>query len=142
MALAPLLFAAAACGGAPAPAAPGPSKAQYTVKPNTTLRPGLGVTDCGTFTLAQGEQLPDQAARCFADEAGAGHRALLKVTRPTVEGAPIHVTYTSGDDGRTEVVTDSRADNFGPKEVTTEDCQGPEPGPYGIEFTSCVRVTK
>ncbi|MBL7262168.1 DUF4362 domain-containing protein [Paractinoplanes lichenicola] len=78
-------------------------------------------------------------ARCFVDAASAGHRAWLQVSWPTVEGDPIHVTYLSGDDGHIEVVTDSRADGFGPKPVTTEDCQGPKPARQGIEFTTCVK---
>ncbi|MCM4077836.1 hypothetical protein [Paractinoplanes hotanensis] len=108
--------------------------------PSTTLSPGQGVPaaiDCGTFVLDQGDTLPDNPARCFVDAAQAGHPARLKVTRPTVEGAPIPVTYTAGADGRTEVVTDSRRDGFGPKQVTRQTCQGPSVADYGIDFTRC-----
>ncbi|MBM2620234.1 DUF4362 domain-containing protein [Actinoplanes sp. LDG1-06] len=111
-------------------------------QPSTTLNPGQGAQDCGTFRLGQGEALPDNAKRCFIDAASAGHRATLTVTWPTVEGDPIQVTYTSGTDGHTEVVTDSRADNFGPKTITTENCQGPKPATQGIDFTTCAPVRK
>ncbi|MCO8269847.1 DUF4362 domain-containing protein [Actinoplanes sp. TRM 88003] len=107
--------------------------------PSTTLRPGQGALDCGTFVLGQGEKLPDTAARCFVDAAQAGHRARLAVTRPTVEGDPIPVTYTSGTDGRTEVITDSRQDGFGPKEITRQTCQGPAVADYSITFTRCTQ---
>ena len=112
--------------------------------PSTTLRPGPGrsaALDCGTFVLGQGDTLPDSAARCFIDAAQAGHPARLKVTRPTVEGDPIPVTYTAGTDGRTEVVTDSRQDGFGPKEVTRQTCQGPAAARSSIEFTRCTHPT-
>ncbi|MBU2664206.1 hypothetical protein KOI35_11955 [Actinoplanes bogorensis] len=106
--------------------------------PSATLSPGQGLIDCGTVILEQGDKLPRTAAECFVDAASAGHRAYLAVTRPTVEGDPIPVTYTSNDSGHVEVVTDSRADGFGPKTITTEKCQGPRVGDYGVDFTKCV----
>nr|WP_221379614.1 hypothetical protein [Actinoplanes polyasparticus] len=115
-------------------------RAGGTGKPSTTLSPGQGVPaalDCGTFVLGQGDKPPESATRCFVDAAQAGHPARLKVTRPTVEGDPIPVTYTAGADGRTEVLTDSRQDGFGPKQITREICQGPSVAEFGIKFNRC-----
>jgi hypothetical protein len=108
--------------------------------PSTTLSPGQGTPDrldCGTFTLGQADTLPDSAARCFIDAASAGHPARLKVTSPTVEGDPIPVTYTAGADGRTEVITDTRQDGFGPRQITRQTCQGPSPAAKSLLFTKC-----
>lgn len=71
------------------------------------------VTDCGTFNLSQGEELPDSAIRCFEETAQARHRARLEETRLTVEDDPIPVTYIADAGGRVEVITDSRQDTFG-----------------------------
>lgn len=95
-----------------------------------------GATDCGTFTLSQGEQFPEAAARCLIDAASAGRPARLQVTRPTVEGDPIPITYTSGEDGRVEVVTDSRQDKWGQQVITRETCTGPTAAPE-LTFAQC-----
>ncbi|AEV86602.1 hypothetical protein ACWT_5585 [Actinoplanes sp. SE50] len=95
-----------------------------------------GVTDCGTFTLGQGESLPASAARCLIEAVHAGRPARLAVTRPTVEGDPIPVTYTAGADGRVEVVTDARRDRFGGRTVTRDFCTGPSATPE-LEFARC-----
>ncbi len=105
--------------------------------PSTTLSPGQGEIVCGTFTLGQGEDFPQDAARCFVDAATAGRPVTLSVTRPTMEGDPIPVTYTAGDDGRVTVVTDSRQDGFGARNVTTATCQGPVITADGLDFTRC-----
>ncbi|MCY1145589.1 hypothetical protein OWR29_46945 [Actinoplanes sp. Pm04-4] len=118
---------------------PRPSAADRS-GPSTTLSPGQGVParlDCGTFTLGQADTLPGSAARCFIDAASAGHPARLKVTSPTVEGDPIPVTYTAGADGRTEVITDTRQDGFGPQQITRQTCQGPSPAAKSLLFTKC-----
>jgi hypothetical protein len=117
--------ALAACGepsSSPQPAAPSAS----------------AVTDCGTFTLSQGERLAEQAARCLVEAVQAGRPARLKVTRPTTEGDPIPVTYTAGADGRIEVVTDSRQDEFGEQTITRATCTGPVATP-GLDFADCAQ---
>jgi hypothetical protein len=83
------------------------------------------VTDCGTFVLNQGEEVPESAVRCLAEAVRAGTPARLKATRPTTEGDPLPITYTAGTDGSVAVLTDSRQDKFGVRTITREICTGP-----------------
>jgi uncharacterized protein DUF4362 len=94
------------------------------------------VADCGTFTMKQGERFPGDGARCLIEATQAGRPALLRVTRPTVEGDPIHFTYEARD-GRVEVVTDSREDGFGAKEVVSHACTGPTFKDEQLDFATC-----
>ena len=96
--------------------------------------------DCGTFNLAQGEELPESAARCLVEAAEAGKPARLKATRLTTEGDPIPVTYTAGTDGRVEVITDSRQDAFGVPAITRQICTGPVAVPE-LDFAQCSEAT-
>ncbi|WP_250035134.1 hypothetical protein [Paractinoplanes maris] len=117
-------------------------RAGSTEGPSTTLSPGQGLpdaVDCGTFDLGKRDTLPGDAARCFVDAAQAGHPARLAVTRLSVEGDPIPVTYTAGADGHTRVVTDHRQDNFGSKNITQQTCQGPSPTAHAIAFARCTQ---
>ena len=79
-------------------------------------------TDCGTFTLGQGEGLPGSAVRCFIDAVRAGQAADLKVTRPTIEGDPIPMSLHANPDGQILVINDSRQDRFGNQVVTRYVC--------------------
>ena len=99
------------------------------------------VTDCGTFDLPVGEGLPDAAARCLIEAVQAGHSARLTVTRPSVEGDPIPVTYTAGADRRVEVRTDLRQDRFGARVVTRQTCTGPVFTGRGLDFGRCSEST-
>jgi hypothetical protein len=58
------------------------------------------VTDCGTFSLGQGEGLPESALTCFIDGFHAARPTRLTVTAPTTEGDPISTSYAAGADGR------------------------------------------
>jgi len=123
----------AACGGSDA----APRAAATGADPRSVI------TDCGTFNLPQGDGLPDSAARCLVEAVQARHAARLKVTRPTTEGDPIHVTYTAGGDGRVEVITDSRQDRFtGPTNriITRQTCTGPI-GTLRLDFAECSEPT-
>ncbi|MDG4788807.1 hypothetical protein O7626_23260 [Micromonospora sp. WMMD1102] len=80
--------------------------------------------DCGTFKLAQGEQLPGSAVRCLTGAAAAGEPAHLQETRPTVEGDPITTTYIVDAQGQVRVVFDTRADRFGSGKVHLQSCTG------------------
>jgi hypothetical protein len=123
----------AACGGEPDP----PPRATVAgATPSATVV----LADCGTYELSQGDEVPESAARCLVEAVGAGRPARLKVTRPTTEGDPIPVTYTAGADGRVEVITDSRQDNFGAKVVTRHTCTGPVATPR-LDFTHCAEPT-
>ena len=59
------------------------------------------------------------------------------MTRPTTEGDPIPVTYTAGAGGRVEVITDSRRDNFGPRDITRQTCTGPVFTKHELTFAGC-----
>ncbi|MFI6760570.1 DUF4362 domain-containing protein [Micromonospora sp. NPDC050417] len=99
------------------------------------------LTDCGTFVLSQGEALTDNAVKCFVDAVQAGRPARLKQTSPTTEGDPIITEYEAGTDGRVEIVTDSRQDNFGQQIISRHTCTGPTPRPGMIDFAHCSEPT-
>ncbi|GAA0501943.1 hypothetical protein Ade02nite_38050 [Paractinoplanes deccanensis] len=92
--------------------------------------------DCGTYVLEH-EALPVHAGTCLLDAARTGAVARLKVTRSTVEGDPIITAYATRPDGAIEVVEDTRADGFGPQEVTRETCTDARLGDNGLELSGC-----
>lgn len=86
-------------------------------------------SSCGKVRLRQGETMQQQAAReiaCLrrALENGAGSE--LHVTRPTVEGDPIHEHYRLTPQGRLEVYTDSTADRFSDRTWSYAECHSPQ----------------
>lgn len=95
------------------------------------------MTDCGTFNLMQGESPPVPALQCFVDGVSAGRPVQLKVTRPTVEGDPVPVTYQADATGRTILTMDSRQDDYGAQVVTRQVCTGPRVEPGRLEFAHC-----
>jgi len=109
-------MALAACGG---PAA------SPQVPPAGTAQSSAAATDCGTFSLSQGDSLPDSAVQCLVSAVDAKRPAQLTATSPSVEGGPIPVTYSAGTDGSVEVIIDYRQDNFGNKIRTRMTCTGP-----------------
>jgi hypothetical protein len=126
-----LLLACSALAACTGPHGSGPE-----LPPPPGSPPSRATTDCGTFTLSQGEEFPAAAAQCLISAAKQGLPARLVVTRPTVEGDPIPETYTARD-GRVEVVTDTRQDGFGAKRITYQTCTGPQLMKGGIIFASC-----
>ncbi|MGK5685615.1 DUF4362 domain-containing protein [Actinoplanes sp. URMC 104] len=139
-ALVPLLLLVTACdspGGEARAARPSGG----TAAPGTTVTRGQATVDCGTFVLGQGEDLADSAARCFVDAVAAGRPARLKVTRPTVEGQPIPITYTAGAGGRTQVLVDHRQDGYSTPALYRQTCWGPSAGEHGIDFERCTPLT-
>ncbi len=78
--------------------------------------------NCGTFTLGQGEMLPESVVRCFIDAVRAGRSADLKVTRPTIEGDPIPASFHADANGQIVVIVDSRQDSFGSQIITRYVC--------------------
>jgi Domain of unknown function (DUF4362) len=113
---------AEAAGGASAPATPGS---------------GLEVTDCGTFTLEQGEVLPYSPITCLVEAVEGGHPARLKVTRPTIEGDPIPITYIADVSGAVQVITDARQDSFGSGRIERQTCTGPRAADGRLDFARC-----
>jgi hypothetical protein len=128
------LMALAACGG------PGASPQV----PADSARPrSAAVTDCGTFRLSQGDSLPTSAVQCLVEAVHARHPAELRATSPSVEGDPIPVTYIAGTDGRVEVITDFRQDNFSSKIRTRMTCAEPTltPDRPTVTFALCSEPT-
>ncbi|XVV08923.1 DUF4362 domain-containing protein [Actinoplanes sp. CA-131856] len=128
-ALVPLIMMAAGLAGCSEPDATPPDVLKLA-------SPGT-VTDCGTFTLDQGETLPQDAGLCLLTASREGRIARLSVTAPTVEGDPIVTVYATRPDGGVEVVEDTRADAYGAQEITREVCTGPSAGDHGFHFTNC-----
>ncbi|MFI6760574.1 DUF4362 domain-containing protein [Micromonospora sp. NPDC050417] len=100
------------------------------------------VADCGTFELSQKNVgLPEDAVVCFIDAVQGGRPVRLKVTRPTTEGDPITFAYEAGVDGQVEVVTDSRQDRYGEKNVSRRTCTRPISRRGLIDFSECSEPT-
>jgi hypothetical protein len=97
-------------------------------------------TDCGTFSLSQGDSVPTSAVECLIEAVHARRPARLTVTSPSVEGDPIPVTYIAGaDDGRVEVITDLRQDRFSDGGRTRMICTEPilAPARPTVTFARC-----
>lgn len=119
----PLALGACDAGGretAAAPPAGSPTPSQSFI---ASVAPEL--SDCGTWTVGQGERLAPQAADCLRDAVRDRRPARLVVTAPTVEGDPITTSYAVRADGRVEVTIDSRLDRFGSGRIERQTCQGP-----------------
>ncbi|MEU4222303.1 DUF4362 domain-containing protein [Actinoplanes sp. NPDC026623] len=98
-------------------------------------------TDCGTFDVPLGQTLPESATRCLVEAVRAERSARLRETRYTDEGDPVPVTYTAGAGGRVEVVTDSRQDAFGERNVTSQTCTGLSVDAGQLSFADCSEPT-
>ncbi|MFD0596141.1 hypothetical protein ACFQZ4_30920 [Catellatospora coxensis] len=97
--------------------------------------------DCGTHDLGHRGELPPDSLSCLLDAAGRHRFAVLRVTLLTVEGDPIRFTYTVQQDGQVEVLTDTREDAFGSRDVMRELCTGPAAGPPALQFARCSSPT-
>lgn len=101
-----------------------------------TARPAE--TDCGTVF----QQRPDvspitvRAWSCLVAAAGNKAPGRLRVVQTTTEGDPVFVTYSTNGDGSVTVLTDTRLDAFGGKQVSTEVCRQPDPKARGM-FSGC-----
>jgi hypothetical protein len=126
-----LALAALTGCGSQAPAGP-PRPVAELASPTATA-----VTDCGTFTLGQGDRLPDTAVDCLREAVRDRRRARLEMTAPTTEGDPIRSTYLSDASGRVEVVTDTRQDRFGPRTIQRQTCTDMLPERSWVMFEHC-----
>ncbi len=135
--LLPLVLAAAACSAGapddPAPTATAAEPSASAVAPAAPAEP----TDCGDVVLLQGGEVSAETTACFLDAVRDKRSAVLKVTRPTIEGDPIRYAYTALPDGRVEVVTDAREDAFGSGTMFRETCTGPAAGGVALTFATC-----
>ena len=105
--------------------------------PDPASSPAAAVVDCGTFDRKQREGFPAEGSGCLIDANKARKPAYLKVTMPSTEGDPITTIYNSGVDGKVEVITDTRQDKYGPKQVTRETCDTPTPLKNWVELHNC-----
>lgn len=135
-----LLLSAAACipdrttAGAPGTPAGSPAG-----PPSPTA--GTNAADCGTHDLGHRSELPTASLSCLLVAVSGRRPAVLRVTRLTIEGDPIHFTYTVQQDGHVEVLTDTRADAFGHRGIMRELCTGPAAGPPALAFARCSTPT-
>ncbi|MGY0004584.1 DUF4362 domain-containing protein [Micromonospora sp. I033] len=104
---------------APAPAAP------PAASPTPLVLRTAGPTECGSWTLPQGGELPAAATGCFGDAVRERRAARLRVTAPSVEGDPITTDHLVRADGRVEVTVDARRDRFGSGRIERLVCAGP-----------------
>jgi hypothetical protein len=109
-----------------------------TSSPPTTNAPTA--SDCGTYQLGQGEELPRSAIRCFEQALASGRPAVLTFSRPTTEGDPIVLTYRSDSTGRVDEIIDTTRDRWGPQRVVRRTCTGAVPGTM-FTFTECSELT-
>ncbi|WP_436525379.1 DUF4362 domain-containing protein [Actinoplanes sp. HUAS TT8] len=105
-----------------------------------TTSPAPTVIDCGTVDLGLSGRLPQATAQCLIDAASAGTPAHLQQTENTDEGDPIITTFTVEGKDRVRVVTDMRADRFGPKQVQQEDCTQLREIKGRLMFDSCTKA--
>ncbi|WP_203699535.1 DUF4362 domain-containing protein [Catellatospora coxensis] len=141
-----LLVAAACTPDRPAPAAPGTPAGSPTGSATPAGTPAgsaspTATADCGTHDLGHRGELPPDSLSCLLDAAGRHRFAVLRVTLLTVEGDPIRFTYTVQQDGQVEVLTDTREDAFGSRDVMRELCTGPAAGPPALQFARCSSPT-
>ena len=134
-------LALTACDGTAAGPAPGGAPVSSSAAPPVAGEGLADVTDCGYVTLRQGELLPESAGRCLIDAVRARNPARLRVTRPSVEGSMIPITYTAGVDGNVRVVTDYRQDGYSSPIITSQTCTGPKWSGEEIRFTTCSEPT-
>ncbi|MEV4536691.1 hypothetical protein AB0J82_23185 [Asanoa sp. NPDC049518] len=106
-------------------------------RPTVTSPAVAAETDCGRHALRLFEKLPDSAIACFLDAVMAKRPARLAETRPTPEGAPIHMLYVTDTTGAVRVTTDSRQDNLGNQAVTHKTCARTVVNHGYIEFSQC-----
>lgn len=132
----PLALGACDSSGPETAAAPPAGSATPAPKHITVVAPEL--SDCGTWTIAQGEQLASEAADCLVEAVEQRQRARLIVTAPSVEGAPVLNSYLVHADGRVTVTIDSSRDPNSSTTLVWQNCVGPVQviGPLPI-FAEC-----
>jgi hypothetical protein len=83
---------------------------------------GPALFDCGSFTLSQGEDLPDSAVTCFLAAHAANRAARLERTAPTVEGRPVREEYVTDDTALIAVTVDMSQDPYSGNRIERKVC--------------------
>lgn len=78
--------------------------------------------DCGAVSTGQGWAVPAWASDWLLRAWSSGEPAHLRVTSPTIEGAPITRGFQVTGERTYDYVYDSREDDFGTKEVRLFHC--------------------
>lgn len=122
----------AGCTASPSGASMSPSAA---APPSSS---GPAVSDCGSFTLRQGEDMPESAATCFLDAHRAKRAARLERTAPSVEGYPVRDEYVADGTGLIAVTMDMSQDPYGGFRIVRKVCSGAAATATGsLTFTGC-----
>lgn len=99
---------------------------------------GPAVADCGSFTLRQGEEMPESPVTCFLDAHRAKRAARLERTAPSVEGYPMREEYVTDDTGLIGVTIDMSQDPYGGFRIERKICSGVTVAVNGyLDFVRC-----
>jgi hypothetical protein len=131
-----LLLLVVGCTASP-PAAPRTNFAPPpSLAPSSSSGPALA--ECGSFTLRQGEDLPNSAVTCFLEAHHANRAARLERTPPSVEGRPVREEYLTDDTGLIAVTTDMSQDPYGGNRIERRVCSGVAATATGyLTFAGC-----
>jgi hypothetical protein len=99
---------------------------------------GPAVSDCGSFTLRQGEEMLESPVTCFLDAHRAKRAARLERTAPSVEGYPVREEYVTDHTGLIAVTIDMSQDPYGGFRIERKTCSGVAVTATGyLTFASC-----
>ncbi|RZU49362.1 hypothetical protein EV385_1112 [Krasilnikovia cinnamomea] len=115
-----LLLVVAGCAAPPSAGPVSPSAATPSLSP--ALSPEPAVSDCGSFTLRQGEEMPEPPVTCFLDAHRAKRAARLERTAPSTEGNPVREEYVTDDSGLIAVTIDMSQDPYGGFRIDRKVC--------------------
>jgi hypothetical protein len=99
------------------------------------------LSDCGSFSLRQGEDMPDPAVTCFLEAHRAKRVAQLERTAPSVEGHPVREEYVTDGTGLVAVTIDMGQDPYGGNRIERKICSGVAATATGeLTFAGCLPV--
>jgi hypothetical protein len=124
------------CAAAPSAAPMSSSGAVPSSAPASSS--GSAVLDCGSFTLRQGEDMPDSAVMCFLEAQRAKRAVRLERTAPSTEGYPVREEYVTDDTGLIAVTIDMSRDPYGGFRIVRKACSEAAATDTGyLSFTGC-----